>query len=64
MRKPRVSVWYLAKATWCVGIEGPLLTQPGEWRTIVITAYATRDSANEYAKGLRRALRSGRERGR
>ena len=57
MRRPKVSVWYSAKATWMVGVEGPTLMQPGEWRTVVVATYETRDSANEYAKTLRKGLR-------
>jgi hypothetical protein len=60
MRKPKVSVWYSAKARWMVGIESWLMSSPGERRTIVVATYETRASANEYAKGLRRALGIGR----
>ena len=57
MRKPRVTVWYSAYATWMVGIEGPLWMPPGEWRTVIVATWETRDAANAYAKGLRKGLR-------
>jgi len=52
----RVCVWYAAKGSWKVGLEGPMWLHPEEWRTVVVATYETRDSANAYAKGLRKAL--------
>lgn len=57
MTRAKVSVWYSAKAHWCVGVKGPLLMSPGECRTVVVAWYTTRASANTYAKVLRQALR-------
>lgn len=60
MRKPRVVVQWRGKAIWIVGIEGRVIhPSGGEWGTIVVATFETRASANEYAKGLRRALRGG-----
>lgn len=57
MSKPRVRVWYHGESCWWVGIEARLVMDRALHRTILVAIYKTRDSANEYAKGLRKALR-------
>ena len=53
-RKSRVCVVYQERGRWTVHVEGE--TGIGDWASIIVAHYQTRDSANEYAKGLRRAL--------
>lgn len=54
-KKPKVIVCYQSRGRWTVHVEGT--TDIGEWRSLVAATYETRDSANEYAKGIRAALR-------
>jgi hypothetical protein len=54
-RKVRVHVTYERRGHWTVRVAGT--TACDGWATIVVADYSTRDAGNEYAKGLRKALR-------
>lgn len=56
-RKPAVKVVYQERGRWTVHVEGH--TGIWEFASIIVARYTTRDSANQYAKALRKALRGG-----
>ena len=55
--RPTVSVHWHDRKQWSVTVYG--FTHPGDYAHIVVAWYSTRDSANAYAKQLRKALRGG-----
>lgn len=55
--KPYVQVLYGDRRQWRVRVCG--FTDPGDHSHVVVAWYSTRDSANAYAKQLRKALRGG-----
>lgn len=57
MRKSRVTVVYESRGHWTVYIDAPDIER--RVRSVIVAGYETRASANEYAKGLRKALRGG-----
>lgn len=56
-QKPSVSVTCRDRNQWSVTVHG--FTHPGDHSHVVVAWYSTRDSANAYAKQLRKALRGG-----
>jgi hypothetical protein len=56
-KKPKVTVVYRCRGCWDVWIDAP--GYDNEVRQVIVAAYQTRDSANAFAKNLRRALRGG-----
>ena len=55
-RKPRVAVVYRCSGCWDVWIDAP--DYNNTMKSVILSNYKTRDSANAYAKRLRAVLRS------
>jgi hypothetical protein len=53
--KPTVTVHWRDHKQWSVTVYG--YNNPGDHAHVVVAWYSTRDSANAYAKNLRKALR-------
>lgn len=57
-KRVRVVVARQGRRAWRVGVEAESMYMPGQRRTVVVAHHESLAAANEYAKGLRHALRA------